>query len=235
MTTAIDLIESAALKLGAKATGETLTASEVSDSLKILNSMLENWSIKKLMIYQIVQNSYTWAAGAVSRTIGQAGDINTTRPIKIEDGTLFNDGTSDFVVRILSDRVLYDALADKTSDSSIPSYLYYEPAHPLGILYAYPVPGSTLTLKLNTWTPLQHFANQTTNLAMPPGYQWAIEHNLAVALEPVFSVPVPMNVMREAKSSMMDLMRINHIPVSSYTETAYILNNRPTANILIDG
>ena len=225
MTTANDLIESAALKLGAKATGETLTASELSDSLKILNSMLDNWSIDRLLVYQIVQTSYTWAAMASSRTIGSGGQLSGTRPIRIEEGTLFINATdnTDILVNIIRDRSTYDGIAVKGTTSTYPDYLYYEPAYPLGILYAYPTPSEALTLKLNTWQPLQSFASGTTSLALPPGYQWAIEHNLAVALESVFVMPAPPSIVKEAMSSKSALRRINHIPVTGATEVAYVL------------
>ena len=53
MPTANDLIEAAALKLGAKQTGEVLTADEASDSLSILNSMLDHYAIKHNLVFQI--------------------------------------------------------------------------------------------------------------------------------------------------------------------------------------
>lgn len=225
MTTANDLIESAALKLGAKATGETLTSSELSDSLNILNSMLEMMAIDRLMVYQIVQTSYTWAALESSRTIGVGGQLSGTRPIRIEEGTLFRNATDniDILVNIIRDRSTYDAIADKSTTSTYPDYLYYEPAYPLGILYAYPTPSAALTLKLNTWQTLQSFASGTTDLALPPGYRWMIEHNLAVALESVFVMPVPPSVLAEARSSKAAIKRINHTPITGATEVAYVL------------
>ena len=235
MTTANELIEAAALKLGAKATGETLTASEASDALNILNSMLENWATKRLMVYQIVQSSYTWAAGA-SHTIGPAGDFNATRPIRIEEGTHFRDATGiDIPVEIIRNRSTYDAIASKADASTYPAYLFYDPAYPLGVLYAYPAPSASITLRLNTWQTLQSFASLTTDLALPPGYRWAIEHNLAMALEPVFSMPAPASVAREAKSAMSDLMRVNHVPVTGATEVAYVLGGGARADILAGG
>ena len=233
MTTAIDLIEAAALKIGAKATGETLTASELFDSLNILNSMLDNWAIDRLLVYQIVQTSYTWAAAASSRTIGSGGQLIGTRPIRIEEGSLFRNSTdnTDIPVQILRNRSFYDAIAVKTTTSTYPDYLFYDPAYPLGVLYAYPTPSAELTLKLNTWQTLQSFASGTTDLALPPGYRWAIEHNLAVALEPVFVMPAPPSVAKEAMASKSALRRINHTPVPGATEVFHVLNGRSNADL----
>lgn len=232
MTTANELIESAALKMGAKDSGEALTPSEATDSLSILNSMLENMANKKLMVYQIVQDSFTWPALASSRTIGTAGDFNATRPVRIEEGTYFREtNNQDYPVNIIRNRSTYDAIITKEITSTYPDHLFYDPAYPLGVLYVYPVPDVSLTLKLNSWKTLQSFATLTTDLALPPGYRWMIEHNLAVALEAVFSFTAPANVVREAKSSMSDLMRVNHIPVTASTEVYAVLKGAGVGNI----
>lgn len=237
MTTANDLIEAAALKLGAKATGETLTASELSDSLNVLNSMLDNWAIDRLLVYQIVQTSYTWAAAATSRTIGSGGQLSGTRPIRIEEGSFFYNATdnTDIPVEIIRNRSTYDAIAVKTTTSTYPDYLFYDAAYPLGVLYAYPTPSAALTLKLNTWQTLQSFASGTTDLALPPGYRWAIEHNLAVALESVFVMPAPPSVVSEAKSSKSALKRVNHTPVTGATEVAHVLGGGRKPDIYAGG
>lgn len=236
MTTALDLIESAALKLGAIGTGESLTASEGDDCLNVLNSMLDNWAAKRLMVYQIVQNSYSWASGNASRTIGSGGNFNGTRPVRIEDGTFFRDsGNNDYPVTILRDRASYDSLPGKSDQSEIPSHLYYDPAYPLGTIYAYPVPSATITLKLNHWQTLQSFAALTTDLSLPPGYRWAIENNLAIYLEPIFSVPVPASVVREAATAKADLMRVNNIPLTAVTEVPYIIGGGRRTDIYSGG
>lgn len=237
MPTALQLIESAALKLGAIESGEALTADEAADSLSALNSMLEFWSTNSLLVYQIVQNSHSWASGNASRTIGTSGDFNTTRPLRIEEGTYFRDSFNlDLPVKILRDRAAYDAISLKSTQSTYPEYLFYDPAYPLGVLYAYPVPSSALTLRLNSWQTLQNFAALTTDLALPPGYQYTIENNLACELEPIFGVPVPPRVERNAMLSRNGMMRINHVPVTSNLDVAGVVGatNNSRYNINAD-
>lgn len=233
MPTANDLIKSAAIKLGAIQTGETLSADEVSDSLAILNSWLDSESTVKGMIYHIQQESFTWNANQASQTIGTGGDFNTTRPIHIEDGTYFRDvNTIDDPITILRDRQSYDSLASKTDTTTFPEILYYEPDYPLGVLYVYPVPSQNITFKLNSWKALQVFA-LTDNLAMPPGYQWMIENNLAVHLEPVFSVPCPERVKREAIDSKKRVKRINHVPLTSFNDAFHAIRGRGKSDIQV--
>ena len=231
MTTANDLIESAALKLGAKATGEALTADEATDCLAVLNSMLDHWATKRLLVYQIVQDSYTWASGNASRTIGAGGNLNGTRPTKIESVFFRDSRNYDYQARILDAREGYDSISNKTVQSTLPEYVYYNPAYPLGILYAYPVPSATLTVKINHWQVLQSFASLTTDLSLPPGYRWTIEHNLAVALQPIFSIQAQPFVVSEAALSRKSLMSVNHIPAESRTEVPYVLGGGRGFNI----
>lgn len=232
MTTALDLIESAALKIGAKATGETLTADEASDCLSILNSMLDHWRTKNFLVYQIVQDSYTWASGNASRTIGTGGNFNGTRPTKIESIYFRSSNNLDYPAAILPDSNGYDSIVQKSVSSTYPEYVYYDTAYPLGVLYAYPVPSVSLTVKINHWQALQTFAALTDSLSLPPGYQWAIEHNLAVAIQPVFAIPAPQFVVTEAALSKKSLMQINHAPLSSRTEVPAVLGAGRRPNIL---
>lgn len=162
-------------------------AQEAADGLYALNSMLDAWGIERLMVYQIQQTTHTWPANTSSRTIGSGGNFNTTRPTKVVEGTFFRDSNGyDYPVTVTHDRAVYDSISLKTSNSTYPDLLFFDAAHPLMILYVYPVPSGSLTLHLNTWKQLQNFAALTTDLSLPPGYQAAIEHNLAVWMAPEF-------------------------------------------------
>lgn len=229
--TANDIIEAAALKLGAKMTGESLTASEAEDSLNILNSMIDSMTTDGTLIFKVQQEALSWASGNATRTIGDGGDFDTTRPLRIENGTFFRDGSIDYTVEIIRDRATYDSLSSKTDTSTYPEFLYYEPGSPLGKLYAYPVPSSTISLYLNTWAPLQNFPTLTEVLSLPPGYRWFLEHNLAVALQPVFSLPVPASVEREAEKSRRRIERMNHRPITSRLEAPYIAGSGRKSDI----
>ena len=224
MPTAQQLIKTSAVKLGAIESGESLTAQEANDGLEVMNSMLDSLSIDRKYVYHIVQNSHTWPSSTTSRTIGSSGDFNTTRPERIEDGTFFRDSSNnDYQVIVTDDRKVYDQITVKGSTSTYPQILFYDKVYPLGILYVYPVPSSSLTLKLNSWQVLQNFASLTTDLALPKGYQWMIEHNLAVALESVFQLQAPQSVVREAERSLARIGRVNSIIPFSQTELAAVI------------
>ena len=236
MPSALDLIKTAAQKLGAIESGASLTAEEANDGLNVLNSMLDAWAIDRRYVYHIQQASHAWPGAATSRTIGSGGDFNTTRPERLEPGTFFRDSSSnDYPVFVTEDRTIYDRIVVKSSTSTYPQILFYDRVYPLGVLYVYPVPSSALTLKLNSWNILQSFATLTTDLSLPMGYRHLIEHNLAIELEPVFQLKAPDSVKRIANRSLAAMARFNSVPIISSMESASVIGGGSGYNIYVDG
>lgn len=183
--TSLQMMTRAARLIRVLGTDVLLTSQEAADGLYALNSMLDAWGVDRFMVYQIQQTTHSWASGSASRTIGVGGNFNVARPIKIEpQGNFFRDSSdNDYPVRVYP-REVYDSIIGKTDGGSIPSCLFYDDGYPTRTLYAYPVPGETVTLHLNHWLPLQVFDTLTEEIALPPGYQAAIEENLAVFWAP---------------------------------------------------
>lgn len=201
--TANNLIQSAMRKMQVLGEDVSPTAQQASDGLYALNGLLDLWSIERLMVYQVQQGSYSWGANVASRTIGSGGDFDTSRPIRIEKrGNFFRtSGNLDYPLAIYP-RELYDSIIQKGAGGSIPEHLFHDTNFPTMTLYAYPVPSEALTLYLNTWKPLQQFTALTSQLLLPPGYQVAIETNLAVFWAPEFGRAAS-NAVRENGTASM--------------------------------
>lgn len=208
MATALSMIKKSMRLIGAIGSNETPTATEADDALNALNVMLDAWSIERLLVYQITQETFTWASGNASRTIGSSGDFNTTRPTKIENGfTRISD--IDYHYRVV-DKETYDAIKDKTTKSSYPEIVYYSQASPLGTIYGWPVPSAAISFYLNSWKQLQQFSALTTTVALPAGYQRAIEYNLAIELHGEYpELPLPASVVKIAGESKAVLKSLN--------------------------
>jgi hypothetical protein len=104
--------------------------------------------------------------------------------VKIVDPCFVRDsGGIDYPVRLI-DAVAYGRIPQKTTDGAHPEYLFYDAAFAssLGKIFLYPEPSSDLDLFFNSWQQLQTFALISTTVALPPGYQRAIEFNLAIEL-----------------------------------------------------
>lgn len=210
MTTCLDMIESAARKIGVLGDGEDATPTFAAKAKSALNSMLDSWQIERLMVYQIVQGSHTWPAATTSRTIGSGGDFAAQRPVRIESCFVVDSNSQWYPVGVLDTREEYDGIVIKTTPSTLPQYIFMDPAYPLGVLYLWCVPSVQLTLKLNTWQTLQSFASLTTDLSLPPGYQRAIEFNLAIELHADYpSIPLSATVVKIATDSKAAIKALN--------------------------
>lgn len=186
MPTGLQLITRAMRLAGAIGKGETPDSDEAEDGRTAVNAMLDSWQLERLMVYQIVQGSYTWPAATTSRTIGSGGDFSAQRPVRIDSAFVRDANSNDLPLAVLQDRQQYDGIVSKSTQSTVPQWIFMDQAYPLGVLYLYPVPSVELTLKLNTWQTLQAFTSLTTELALPPGHERAIVFNLALEFSPEF-------------------------------------------------
>lgn len=230
MPTSLDLIKRSMRLCRVLSSDQTPTDTEAEDARTILNAMLDAWQIERLMVYQIKESSLTWPSGTASRTIGAGGNFSQARPIRIDSAFYRDSAGQDSPLAVLQDRSEYDAVLSKTLQS-LPEWLFYDPVYPLGVLYLYPVPSAQVTLLLNEWQTLQSFANLTTDLALPPGYQRAIEYNLALEIADEFGRQVSSRVERIAMQSKGAIKSANAPSMTAQTEIAWLASGG-RANIL---
>lgn len=204
--------------IGEKARGETLDTNEQTEVLYELNSMLDSWSIDRLNCYQVLQESFALTASTASYTIGSGATFNTARPTKIVDPCFVRDSSNlDSQVKIIGVET-YGGIVQKNAGNSYPTYLSYDGSYDssgYGTIRLYPAPVGSLTLFINSWKALQNFANVSTALAMPPGYQLAIESNFAIHLAAGLT-EVSKEVVKIARDSKAAIQSIN-IPDMSMT------------------
>ena len=209
MATALSMITRSMRLAGVIGKGEALDSDEAADGLVALNTMLDSWQLERLFVYQIVQSSNTWPAATTSRTIGSGGNFTDQRPVKIDSAFVVDSNSQWYPLKVLQDRAEYDSIVTKTTQSTLPQYLFMDSAYPLGVIYLYCVPSAQLTLKLNTWQTLQSFSALTTSLSLPPGYQRAIEYSLAEEFGPEFGVNISPEVKQIANKARANIKSLN--------------------------
>lgn len=239
MTTALDLVKTAMKKIRVLGVDREPTAAEAADGLSSLNSMLDAWAIERLMVYQIIQQSLSWSAGFSSRTIGSGGNFSVTRPDRIDSAFVRDNYTQDYPMIKLDDRTDYDRIVKKTSQSSLPRYIFYDHAYPIGTLYVYPQPSANVTILLNTWQTLQSFATLTTAISLPHGYQRAIEFNLPGEIASDYGMDVPPAVLKVARESKAAIKGLNTPTMVAQLDSAVATAGRGRGlrrhNIYTDG
>lgn len=215
MATAQTIIDRALRLLGVIASGESPTAAEGADGLTALNAMIDSWRNDRLMVYSVVNQALT-LTGAASYTLGPTGGLVISRPVKIESAYCRVDGV-DYPVDVVT-KAQWDAISDKSATGDIVTTIYYDPTHPNGTLYAYPLTSNTLYLGL--WTPLGAFAAVGDTVSLPPGYERALAANLAIEAAPEYEREPSSAVVLMAKESKAAIKRINSPAIRGMCEFA---------------
>ena len=211
MATAGDQINAALRLLGVLAEGETPSAETSQDALTALNQMIDSWSVERLSVFNTVDQTFTWPASTISRTLGPSGVFVGVRPVMLDDSTYFRDASTgvSYGIKFINQQQ-YDAIAVKTVTATYPQVMWVNMDMPDITMTIYPVPLRDLEFHFISAQVLTQPATLTTSLSFPPGYLRAFKYNLACELAPEFGVEPSPTVQRIAMTSKRNLKRINN-------------------------
>lgn len=207
MATARALIEGALRLIGQLAEGETPSNETLNDSLDALNQMLENWSLDRINVFCLQDQSITWPAAYATRTFGPTGDIAGERPTQIDHAYIVVDGTS-YPLILLTDNQ-YDDIGPKATVGDQPWFLRASMTVPDATLTVYPVPSSAVEMHISSIEQLVQPATLLTEMVLPPGYLRAFRHNLALELSAEFGKTPAPGVIVGAQKSLAAVQRNN--------------------------
>jgi len=182
-----NLIETALRLCGVMlAPGRGASQEQQAEGLAVLNSLVDSWATERLMVYSTPRTLFDLQAGKAEYTIGPNGDFDTVRPPRIERAGLVwlanPTDPEEITLRVCRNVGEWQAIALKATTSTMPDTLWYDPAHPQGIIHLSPVPTVASQLALYPWTLIGQFATVNDDVSLPYGYQRALEYNLAVEL-----------------------------------------------------
>lgn len=208
VATAQEMITRSMRLIGALGQGDAMTASEATDGLTALNVMLDSWAVEKIPVYSARRDTFV-PNGSESYTIGTGGTINIPRPNEILSMTWRSNNVDYFIHK--TGQHIWDQISFK-SVVSIPEIFYYEKTFPLGRIYIFPSPSGGM-MEIQSNERLQSFSGLTDQLSLPPGYQRAIEFNLALELAGEYAMPVPDTVANRAIESKAAISSANIEPL----------------------
>lgn len=237
MASALSIIKGAMRLVGALEAGAAPSGEDSADSLESLNDLLEQWSLERLTVFQVLNETFTWASGAGSRTIGSGGDLATARPSRLEEGCFVRDSAgNDWPLTIL-DSEGYQSIRLKSQATITPKWIYYSPEMPLGKLYIWPVPSAAVTVNVASLKPFAGFATPSATVILPLGYVRALKYALAVAMAPEWTGrDAKATVIAGAVESKAAVMRTNITrPIMPTDKALRIRSNRGGYNIRSDG
>jgi hypothetical protein len=209
--TAGDQITRALRLLGVLAEGETSSASVMQDSLMAMNQMIDSWNTERLSVFCTQDQTFTWPAGQITRTLGPSGNFIGLRPVLLDESTYFRDpGTNvSFGIKFINQQQ-YNGIAVKTVTSTYPQVIFVNMTYPDVTMTIYPQPTRDLEWHFVSVQELSNPATLVTDLLFPPGYLRAFTYNLAMEIAPEFGIEPSPQVQRIAMTSKRNLKRINN-------------------------
>ena len=181
-------------------------------NLRVLNRMLDNWSVDGLTFSVAIEESFPLVAGTVSYTVGSGGNFNTVRPTKITSAFIHdNESGEDEPLDVSLTNEAYDSIDLKTTPGK-PFELFYNPSYPLGTVYLYYAPDKVYNLVINSVKPFVDVTDTSQSFSLPPGWGRAIQYNLALELAPLYKSAVGQEVARVANESYRRMKSVSTRP-----------------------
>jgi hypothetical protein len=210
MATAQTIVEAALRNIGAIAIEEPISGAEAADALNLLNNMIATWNTENLMIYSVTPEVFPVVANQASYTMGPGGNFNTTRPVLIENAYMRDSAGNDYQMSIVNYDV-YSAIISKYTSSALPTVMYDNGDFPLKTITFWPIASdASYSFVLWSWKAITNLPLLTTAISLPPGYQSALEFNLAVWLCPRYGKTCPPELAALASSTKAQIKKINY-------------------------
>lgn len=209
--TVAELIAGSLRLIGQLAEGEVPSASAAQDALTAMNQMIDSWNTERLSVFSTQDQTFTWPADEITRTLGPSGDFVGNRPVYFDDSTYFRDPQTNvsYGIKFINQQQ-YDGIAVKTVTSTYPQIIFVNTTFPDVTMTIYPKPTRALEWHFISIDELTNPASLSDTLAFPPGYLRAFRYNLACELAPEFGVEPSPQVQRIAMASKRTLKRVNN-------------------------
>ena len=187
-----DQIISGALRnIGAIATGETPSASEIADGAEALNAMVKAWQAEGATLWLYDEEELSLTADKQSYTIGVGGDLDTVRPLEIMSARYhYYTAKIDVPMEPMGRDEYFDI--PLKSATGIPLQYYYDPQLSLGVFYIWPVIKSTTsdTIRMTLKSEVEDFDAAGDNPDFPKEWFRALKFNLAMEIAPEYGQEV---------------------------------------------
>lgn len=207
MTTATDIIQDCTLVVGIGDAYNPLDANSLSLGMRLLNRMMDQWSAEFAPLFNLI-DSFTGAPtpgwvltpGTAIYTIGtNIGNLLQTRPTQVSEVYLIDgNNVSYYLANITADE--YARLVYKVAPGR-PDRYYLNFNETTIVVTFYPTPAYADNVHLMYQDRMQLFANPSTVVNLPPGYEEAIVYNLALRLAPALGKQVTPDVAQRASWS----------------------------------
>ena len=211
MASAGEIINGSLRLIGALAEGEVPSAETSADALMAMNQMIDSWNTERLMIYNTIDQIFTWPSDEITQTLGPTGDFVGLRPVALDDSTYYRDASTgvSYGIKFINQQQ-YNGIAVKTVTSTYPQVMWINMEYPDIAMTIYPKPTRALEWHFVSVQELTQPATLATELAFPPGYLRAFRYNLAREIAAEFGIEPPRTVSQIANVSKRNLKSQNN-------------------------
>ncbi len=205
----LDLIIDTMVLIGALNQGETPNGSESSQVFSAINRRLDQWNGRRLNLYATSEQTFPLVAAQQAYQIGpSAADFNVpVRPF-IQHARV----TIGFNVQLPLELIgssEWNAIEERGLTGNRPMKMWCDYGWPIATLRIWPVPASTASLILETWTQLTKFLALTDLLNFPPGYLQPFQFMLARDIAPSFQRQIDPTIVDSADKCERDIELLN--------------------------
>jgi hypothetical protein len=198
------------------APGRGPSPSDLADGLSALNSLLDQWTSERLMIYAITPSTVDVVATQGTYQLGPgASDWDLALPPLIERASVMPAHVAPALPQEIPLRIVtpaeWQTIEVKEVPATFPTHLYYDRIFPIASVRLWPIPQVDCSIVLYLWELLDRFVALTDIVAFPPGYQRALEYQLALELAPRYPGRAVISevVAAEAMKSKAQIAEIN--------------------------
>lgn len=203
---------------------DTVEGRTVTPAVRVLNSMLGSWSLDaylnpKIGYRQVASSALT--NGYI--TVGSANALNDIPDDIIEISKVtVSMGTLTYPALNKISFADYTAIPIKNI-TSIPYSFAFDYQDPLGKIYVYPLPNTSLSINV-TYTPAMAVAQTASDTLDLPGWMYeALLYNLACRLAPIYPAQggIDMSLIKLASSAKSELRTRMSSAMNLKADSAY--------------
>lgn len=240
ISTVRDLINRSFRFIHVLGAGETLTADEASEALDVLNGIIEEANITKLLGYYKTEIVFPCVANQSVYTIGPASTtphVTAPRPVEILSG--FSRRSNVDIPMFIANKEDYDNVRVKnTAIAGWQQMAYYEPAWPKGSLTLYQVPLDNATsIYLTVKAEIPVFASLDSSVSLPPVYTFWMIYKLGERLSPEYGMQFTdkMDTILKNTESALKRNNIKPMPIAGTGLSGLSSNPSGKYNVYSDG
>jgi hypothetical protein len=203
-----DIITVALRRINELGTGETPSATRVTECAMALNMIMKEWQADGMQLWQREVQSFTPVASTTAYVIGTGQTVNITAPLRVLQAYYRNTSSgTDTPLRLVT-REEYDSYSAKSSTGT-PIGMHYTPpgattGNLQGTLTLFPAPDATFaaayTIRFVAIYPLDDFDASTDNPDCPSFYYNALTWALADSLSYESGLPLQERSMITSKA-----------------------------------